>query len=92
MRIRKTQHNPSRMSVNERGGRPRTGASVDWVAKDEVGIAVGVTWFASTAPETGTIVGTKVEVGTAVGCVEFDRGLALIACLHASSSPSMSNP
>ena len=92
MRMRKTQHNPSRMSVNERGGPPRTGASVDWVAKDEVGIAVGVTWFASTAPETGTMVGTKVEVGTAVGCLEFDRGLASIACLHASSSPSMSKP
>ena len=67
IRIKKTQHNPSRMSVSERGGLPRTGASVDWVAKDEVGIAVGVIWFASTAPETGTIVGTKVGVGCEVG-------------------------
>ena len=67
IRIKKTQHNPSRMSVSERGGLPRTGASVDGAAKEEVGMAVGVTWFASTAPETGTIVGTKVGVGCEVG-------------------------
>ena len=42
MRIRKKQHNPSRMRVNERGGLPLTGVSVGWVANDEVGIALGV--------------------------------------------------
>jgi len=42
MKIRKAQHNASRMRVNDKGGLPRTGASVDWVANDEVGMVLGV--------------------------------------------------
>src|SRR5687767_464091 len=88
-----TQHTPSMMTDNPTGGAVRVGISVASVlSKEEVGITVGVDCCANGAPETGTIVGIWVGVGCAVGCVETDLGCAPIACLQASSSPSMLNP
>ena len=87
MRIRKTQHIPSRVSVSQSGGAVRTGTSAVGSPKDEVGVAVGVIWFASNAPETGTIVGAKVGVSAVVGCVEsgcaneIDSGKLITASL-----------
>jgi hypothetical protein len=64
-----TQQNPTKAIVNASGGPP------GWVwdggesgeLNDEVGITYGVGVIASGAPETGTMVGTNVGVGWAVG-------------------------
>ena len=82
MRIRKTQHIPSRVSVSQSGGAVRTGTSAVGSPKDEVGMAVGVIWFASNAPETGTIVGANVGISAVVGCGnEIDSGKLITASL-----------
>src|SRR5512134_1680708 len=91
----KTQQNPSNVSVSQSGGAIRVGVSgvVDCPLKEDVGIAVGVACIDDDgAPEIGTMVGTYVGVGWAVGCAETVRGWAPIDCLQASSSPSILNP
>ena len=52
-----------------------TSVGVGCPSKDEVGIAVGVACSDDEgAPEIGTMVGTYVGVGWAVGCAETTRG------------------
>ena len=69
------------------------GSAVDVGLKDDVGNGVGVeTCFTTGAPEMGTIVGTNVGVGCAVGSAERERCAAPMAFLHASSSPSTLKP
>lgn len=63
-----TQHKLSRNKVNERGGPEFVDEAVGVpVTMEEVGATNGVDVTANGAPETGTMVGTKVGVGWAVG-------------------------
>jgi len=82
------------VSVSQMGGRPRwaVGASVGCPPNEDVGIGVPTACPVYDPPEMGTIVGTNVGVGWAVGCAETGLGFAPIDSLHASSSPSISNP
>jgi hypothetical protein len=56
IRSRKKQHNPNKISVNERGGLLRTGVPAGSVVNNEVGMALGVVWTEKGAPEKESVV------------------------------------
>ena len=79
------QHMANKISVNASGGPLRVVGDIGvgcCSLNVEVGTAVAVACAGMTPPVMGTIVGTNVGDGMAVGCAEAGRGCAPIDALH----------